>query len=145
MDAGSHPITSQVSLENLCSAKYTEESVDARTPHTNMDKMDPLPITEAIRIKRHTDVSRDPRYTLQGPRVVDYDAECTAAPSIIPPWVFPAKKLQALFEEGQGTTPDLTYARRVPDAPDPCQTNFDKKCTLILIKIGFSRNLGCDK
>ena len=30
--------------------------------------------------------------------------------------------------------------------PDPGQINFDKKtCTLILIEIGLSRDLGCDK
>ena len=30
--------------------------------------------------------------------------------------------------------------------PNPGQPNFDKKtCTLILIEIGFSRDLGCDK
>ncbi len=43
--------------------------------------------------------------------------------------------------------PDLVYASRVPDMPDPGLTNFDKQklCALVLIAIGFSRDLGCDK
>jgi hypothetical protein len=74
------------------------------------------------------------------------DAECTAAPGRISPWILPAQETQALFEGGHGTTPDLIYARGVPDKPDPGQTNFDKNtCTLILKEIGFSRDLGCDK
>ena len=56
------------------------------------------------------------------------------------------EETQALFEGGHGTVPDLIYARGVPDTPDPGQTYFGKKtCTLILIEIGFSRDLGCDK
>ena len=72
-----------------------------------MDLLDPLSTTEGTRIRRHTDISRDPRYTLHGPSAVDYDAECTAAPSRIPPLVLLAEELHALFEEGHGTTPDL--------------------------------------
>jgi hypothetical protein len=94
----------------------------------------------------HVDVSRDPGYTLQGPSVTYYDAECIASPSKTPPWVLPTEEIQAIFEEGHGTAPDLIYARGVPDTPGPGQTSFDKKsCTLILIDIGFSRDLGCNK
>jgi hypothetical protein len=58
----------------------------------------------------------------------------------------PPEEIQALHEGGHGTAPDLIYARGISDAPDPSQTNFDNKlCTLILIEIEFSRNLGCDK
>jgi hypothetical protein len=40
----------------------------------------------------------------------------------------------------------LIYARGVPDTPDPGLTNFGKtSCTLILVEIRFSRDLGCDK
>jgi hypothetical protein len=56
------------------------------------------------------------------------------------------RHIQALFEGDHGTAPDLIYVRGVPDTPDPGHTNFDKKtCTLILIEISFSRDLGCDK
>lgn len=71
-DAGSHPQTSQVSLESLCSTQYKEETVpdgtlcsalptgekvDDGASHTNIDWLDPLPATEATRIRTHTDVS----------------------------------------------------------------------------------------
>jgi len=50
-----------------------------------------------------------------------------------------------LFEAGHGTTPDLIHARGVTDTPSPDPTSFDRKqCTLIIIKIGFCRDLGCD-
>jgi hypothetical protein len=56
------------------------------------------------------------------------------------------EETQALFEGGLGTTPNLIYARGVPEAPDPGQTIFDKRtCILILIEIKISRDLGCDK
>jgi hypothetical protein len=50
-----------------------------------------------------------------------------------------------LFEAGRGTAPDLIYARGVPDTPSPDPTSFNKKqCTLILIEIGFCKDLRCD-
>jgi len=86
------------------------------------------------------------RYILQGASASNNDAECTTAPSRIPPWALLTEETQALFEGGHGTSPDLIYARRVPDTPAPGKTNFkNKACTLILIEIGFSRDLGCDK
>ena len=65
---------------------------------------------------------------------LDYDAECTAAPNLIPPWVLPPEEAQALFEAGHGTEPDLMYARGIPYTPHPNQsTTADKKlCTLIV-------------
>ncbi len=79
--AGSHPQTSQVSLETLCSTQSTEENVDDGTPPTNGDRLDSLPSTEATRFKRYTDIAQDPRYSFMGPTASDYDAECTVAPS----------------------------------------------------------------
>ncbi len=39
----------------------------------------------------------------------------------------------------------LIYARGVPDFPSPNPTSFNKtQCTLILVEIGFSKDLGCD-
>ena len=50
-----------------------------------------------------------------------------------------------LFEAEHGTSPDFIYARGVPYAPSPDPTSFDKKqCTLIIVEIGFCRDLGCD-
>ncbi len=109
---------------------------------TRIGWIDPLPSIEATRIRRHTDVLHYPRYSLLGPIASDYNTKCTAAP----PWVLPPKETQALHEGGHGTTPDLIYARGVPDTPDPGKTNFDKHLfTLIFIVIGFSRDLGCNK
>ena len=50
-----------------------------------------------------------------------------------------------LFDAGHGTTPDLVYARGVPNTPSPDATNFDRKhCTLIIVEIGLCGDLGCD-
>jgi hypothetical protein len=49
------------------------------------------------------------------------------------------------FEARHGTTPDLIYARGVPNTPSPYPTSIDKKkCTLIIVEIGFCMDLGCD-
>ena len=50
-----------------------------------------------------------------------------------------------LLEAGHGTTPDLIYARGVPNTPSPDPTSFNKmQCTLIIVEIVFWRDLGCD-
>ena len=50
-----------------------------------------------------------------------------------------------LFEAGHGTTRDLIYARGVQNTPFPDPTSFDRRqCILIIIEIGFFRDLGCD-
>ena len=50
-----------------------------------------------------------------------------------------------LFEAGHGPPPDLIYERGVPDTPSSDPKIFDKnQCTLIVVEIGFSRDLGCD-
>ncbi len=50
-----------------------------------------------------------------------------------------------VFEAGHGTAPDLIYARGVSDAPSPDPTSFDKKqCILIIVEIGFCRDVDCD-
>ena len=49
-----------------------------------------------------------------------------------------------LFEAGHGTAPDFIYARGVPDSPSSDPTSFDRKqCTLMIIEIGFCRDLCC--
>ena len=111
-------------------------------PH---DWFAPLPTTEEIRRRRHTDVSKDPRYNHWGLSAAAGDEEFTAAPSRIPDWVLPHAKTQMMFKAGHGTTPNLTYARGVPNTPSFDPTFFDKKkCTLILVEIGFCTDLGCD-
>jgi hypothetical protein len=126
-DAGSHLQTTHVSLESLSSALSTEESDGDNTIHTHHNWSDPLPSTEATRIKRHTDASHVPRYILHDLIASEYDAESTAAPSRISSWVLLVAETQTLFEGGHGKTPYLIYARDVPDTPDPAwPSSFDK-------------------
>jgi hypothetical protein len=105
------------------------------------------PITShSIRHLRHTDVSQDPRYNPGYLSADTGDAECTSAPRRIPDWVLSHEETQALHAAGYGTAPDLIYARGVPDSTSPDPTSFNKKlCTLIIIEIGFCRDLGCDE
>ena len=50
-----------------------------------------------------------------------------------------------LIEAGHGTSPDLIYARGVPNTPSPDPSFFNKKqCILILIEIGFYKDIDCD-
>jgi hypothetical protein len=64
----------------------------------------------------------------------------------LPDWVLSHEETQALHAAGYGTGPDLIYARGVPDSPSPDPTSFSKKlCTLIIIEIGFCRDLGCEE
>jgi hypothetical protein len=67
-------------------------------------------------------------------------------PGRIPPWILPPEEIQALHDGWHGTSPYLIYAKGVPDTPNLGQSNFSKKlCALILIEVGFSRDLGCDE
>jgi hypothetical protein len=130
------------SIESLSpTSEDTDQSPTTETiPH---DWWRPTP--EETRRIRHTDVSLDPIYNHWSLSAAAGDEECTAAPSRIPDWVVPREETRMLFEAGHGTTPDLIYARGVPDTPSPDPTSFKKThCTLILVEIGFFRNLGCD-
>ena len=51
-----------------------------------------------------------------------------------------------MFKAGHGTTPNLIYARGVPNTPSPDPTSFNKKqCTLIFVEtMDFCKDLGCD-
>ena len=87
----------------------------------------------------------DPRYNHWGLSAAAGDVECTAAPSRIPDWVLPRGETQMLFDAGHGTTPDLIYARGVPDTPYPDPTSFDKKqCALIIAEFSLCMDLVCD-
>ena len=143
-DTGVHPPTTGDSIEAFSS---TSEDTDMfpTTKNTPHDWFAPLPTTEEIRRRRHTDVSLDPSYNHRGLSAATGDAECTATPSRIPEWVLPHAETQMLSEAGHGTTPDLIYARGVPNTPSLDPTSFNKmQCTLIIVEIGFYMDLGCD-
>ena len=60
--------------------------------------------------------------------------------------MLPPEEAQSFFEAGHGTAPDFIYARGIPDTPHSDQATTDKKLyTLILLEVGFCRDLGCDK
>jgi hypothetical protein len=66
------------------------------------------------------------------------------APRRILVWILSHEETQELCAAGHGTTPDLIYAKGVPDSPSPDPTSFNKKlCTLIIVEVGFCRDLGC--
>jgi hypothetical protein len=63
----------------------------------------------------------------------------------MPDWILPPRGTHIRFEAGHGTAPNLIYARGVPNTPSPDPTHFGgKQFTLIIVEIGFYRDLGCD-
>jgi hypothetical protein len=122
-----------------------EETTLPKVDETHsIDWLVPMPTKEEVSRRRHTDVSQDPRYIHWDLSASVGDDECIKAPRRLPEWILPQEITQRLFEAGHGTAPDLIYARGVPDSPSPNPTSFDKKqCTLIIIEIGFCRDLGC--
>ena len=105
---------------------------------------DPAPPQPPRRHPRHIDVSADVWNLLRQEEANARDEECTTAPSYIPEWVLPAAELQALIDAGKGAAPDLIYARGVPSFPAPHLSQFQRsECTLLLIEVGFCRDLGC--
>jgi hypothetical protein len=137
-------MTTGDSIESL--SPTSEDTDPSPTKETiPQDWFAPLPTMEEIRRRRHNDVSLDSRYIQWGLSAAARDEECTAAPSRIPDWVLPHAETQMLFEAGHGRTPDLVYARGVPYTPSPDPTSFNRKqCTLILVEIGFCKDLGRD-
>ena len=62
----------------------------------------------------------------------------------IPDWVLLADELQKLIDEGKGAAPDLIYARGISDFPRPTSAPPQRtECALLIIEIGFCRDLGC--
>jgi hypothetical protein len=110
-----------------------------------LDFLDPacfLPATS----ESYTDPTVDPKrllahlYDPLAPTAPD--TETTSAPSYIPSWVLPTKQLDSLRQRGLGVTPDLIYARGVPNVANPDPSSFDKaSCTLLLIEVGFGSDL----
>jgi len=73
-----------------------------------------------------------------------WDVEGVAAPRYIPAWVLPQADLDNMMAAGAGAAPDIIYARGLSVDPSPDPTSFDRNdCALILFKIGFCRDLGC--
>jgi hypothetical protein len=121
-------MTTRDSIESLSPTSEDINSYLTQTPETTSHNwLAPLPTTEEIRRRRHIDVSQDPRYNHWGLSAVAGDAESTAAPNRIPDWVLPYEETLRLFEAGHGTTPDLIYARGVPNTSSPDPTTFDKR------------------
>jgi hypothetical protein len=122
-DTGSHPQTTDETLALLSTTPKTpspsQEEGDPTTREDNppLEWLAPLPTTEDIRRKRHTDVSQDPEYSLRGLSAADGDAKCTTAPRGIPRWVLPIEESKELFLDGHGTASDLIYARGGPRFP----------------------------
>ena len=87
-DTDTQPMTTGESLESLSST--TEENNPFPNPETpHHDWLAPLPTTEDIRRRRHTDVSQDPSYNQWGLSAIEGDAECTTAPRRIQDWLLP--------------------------------------------------------
>jgi len=130
-------------LGSQSSNEESESHPRETTPHS--DWLDPIPSPNRVLSTRHTDVSRDLRYETGTLSAVDGDTQCPASPRRIPDWVVSRKEIQELYFAGHGTAPDLIYAKGVPDSPHPDHASFDKKAyTLVIIEIGFCRDLGCD-
>ena len=94
----------------------------------------------------YTDVTMDPKRILsqlyEPLKPTASDTEATTAPSHIPPWVLPIATTNELRRQGLGVTPDLIYARGVPNTPNPDPSSFDKAtCSLLLIEVGFGSDL----
>ena len=143
-DTSTQHMTTGDSIESL-SPTSEDINLPPTTETPQYDWFAPLPTSEDVRRRRHTYVSQDFRYNHWGLSAATGDAECTVAPSRIPDWVLPREETQTMFEAGHDTTPDLIYARGIPDTPSPDPTSFDRKqCTLIIDEIGFCRDLGFD-
>jgi hypothetical protein len=147
-DTGTRPQTTAANLDSLSSSRNSKPPISEEpSPGEDNSSRDWLDIPDPPRHdhRRHTDVSQELRYTQSFLSAAGNDAECTAAPNRIPEWILSHTEIQELYLSGHGTAPDLIYARGVPDSPSPDPTTYNKKlCTLIIIEIGFCRDLGCD-
>ena len=87
-DTGTQHMTTGESIESLSpTSEITSLSPTTETlPH---DWFAPLPTSEEIRRRNHTDVSQDPIYNQWGLSATVRDAECPAAPRRIPDLALP--------------------------------------------------------
>jgi hypothetical protein len=93
---------------------------------------------------RHTNVSQDPRYHHWGLAADDGDAECTTAPRRVPDWVISPEETEGMFQARHSTTPDLIYARGVPDSPPRPDLFRQEQCIIIIVEIGHCKEFGSD-
>ncbi len=96
-DAGNQNQTSEEELASLVTPQQDDLYPKQGPDHTLTTRLEPLPPEAVARHRRHTDVSRDPKYdqaTTHG------DSECIAAPSRIPDWILPHETQEALFRTG---------------------------------------------
>ena len=67
-----------------------------------------------------------------------------AAPRYIPDWNLTQEDLDILIAAEVEAAPDIIYAQEVPADPTTDLNSIDlKDCYLILLEIGFCRDLGC--
>jgi len=126
-------------------SSFEGDDLSMRELTSPSDRLEPMPNPTSIHRMRNMDISQDPRYRPGGLSAEDGDSECTAVPCRIPNWVLSTENTHELHSVGHGTFPDLTYARGVPDSPHPNPNSFTNKiCALIVVEIGFYRDLGCD-
>ena len=111
--------------------------------NTTEDWLAPIsPTEEALRCRRHKDVSQDPRYNTK--TTTTGDKKCIAAPAHILVRILPRETQDSIFKAGHGTAPDHIYARKISSTPEPGPCAIDrKKSNLILIEVGFCRDFGC--
>ncbi len=56
--------------------------------------------------------------------------------------MLPPERIDIFRRQGLGVTPDLIYARGVPNVPNPNPSSFNKAtCSLLLIEAGFVSDL----
>ena len=73
-----------------------------------------------------------------------HDEEGAVAPRYIPVRALPQEDPDILMATGSKAAPDIVYARKVPADTFPDIDAFNKEdCSLILIEVGFCRDLGC--
>jgi hypothetical protein len=66
----------------------------------------------------------------------------TKVPSHLPRWVLSQAAFDRLRQQNHGVTPDILYARGVPNSTAPDLSQLDKKrCSLLLVEVGFCSDL----
>ena len=92
----------------------------------------------------YVDVSTDTNACLSHTQsqMSDSDAETSAAPCHIPPWILSESVTTALRNSGHGVSPDLIYARGVLNSLRTHTITFEKQqCSLLLVEVGFGADL----
>jgi hypothetical protein len=85
-DADNQNQTTEEELSTIMTPILEANQPTEGTTHTLIDRLEPLLPEVETRLRRHTDVSQDPRYdraTTAG------DSECTEDPTRIPEWILP--------------------------------------------------------